>query len=114
VQNAIGTSLGVDEIADQELAALTSNAIAEKSGWPTSAAINGVNESFTKAVTTGPKAPPITTATVRSRTLPRKRNCLRTGQHEGLLAALRLARSPRSVTGSGGRCQVSERLAMGG
>jgi len=56
VQNAIGTSLGVDEIADQELAALTSNAIAEKSGWPTSAAMNGVNKSFTRAITTAPRS----------------------------------------------------------
>src|SRR5579864_196948 len=50
---------------------------AEKSGFPTSAAINGVSKSFTSAVTMAPKAPPMTTATARSTTLPRNRNSLK-------------------------------------
>src|SRR5436309_15193364 len=49
--------------------------IAEKSGLPAMAAIDGVNRSLTMAVTTAPNAPPITTATARSRTLPRITNC---------------------------------------
>src|SRR6266545_4442107 len=55
----------------------TSNWMAEKSGFPTNAAIRGVIRSFTSAVTTAPNAPPITTATARSMTLPRDRNCLK-------------------------------------
>src|SRR5581483_660523 len=54
---------------------LTVKTIAEKSGLPTMAAISGVSRSFTKAVTTAPKAAPMTTATARSTTLPRIRNC---------------------------------------
>src|SRR5579862_7494984 len=50
--------------------------ISEKSGLPTRAAMSGVIKSFTSAVTTAPKAAPSTTATARSTTLPRKRNCL--------------------------------------
>jgi hypothetical protein len=38
---------------------LTVNSIAEKSGFPTMAAINGVIRSFTNAVTTAPNATPI-------------------------------------------------------
>src|ERR1700730_3946109 len=53
------------------------NSIAEKSGFPTMAAMNGVIISLTNAVTTAPNATPITTATARSRTLPRKINCLK-------------------------------------
>src|SRR5579883_518937 len=49
---------------------------AEKSGLFTTAAISGVSRSFTKAVTTVPKAAPTTTPTARSTTLPRNRNCL--------------------------------------
>src|SRR5215471_3558544 len=56
---------------------LTVNAIAEKSGLPPSAARRGVIRSFTRAVTTAPKAPPMTTATARSITLPRSMNCLK-------------------------------------
>src|SRR5438874_7739882 len=59
------------------LVPLTVNSIAEKSGFPTMAAINGVIRSFTSAVTTAPNATPITTATARSRTLPRRINCLK-------------------------------------
>src|SRR6185312_4296705 len=51
--------------------------IPEKSGAPTIAAISGVIRSFTKAVTTAPNATPITTATAKSTTLPRIRNCLK-------------------------------------
>src|ERR1700758_3871984 len=47
----------------------------EKSGLPTTAEINGVSKSFVNAVTTPPKAAPITTPTARSTTLPRNRNC---------------------------------------
>src|ERR1017187_10024933 len=49
----------------------------EKSGLPTTAAMIGVMRSFTSAVTTAPKAPPITTATARSTTLPRITNSLK-------------------------------------
>src|SRR5690242_20713679 len=41
------------------------------------AAMSGVIRSFTNAVTTAPKAPPMTTATARSITLPRSMNCLK-------------------------------------
>src|SRR6266536_5966005 len=47
---------------------------AEKSGWATMAAISGVRTLVTKDVTTAPKAAPITTATARSITLPRRMN----------------------------------------
>src|SRR4051812_4794843 len=50
-----------------------------KSGLPPMAAISGVTTSATKAVTTAPNAAPMTTATARSTTLPRRtnsRNCL--------------------------------------
>src|SRR5215471_17098540 len=39
------------------------------------AASSGVSRSLTSAVTTAPNAPPMTTATARSITLPRNRNC---------------------------------------
>ena len=61
----------------RNLLALISKAIAEKSGLPTMAAMNGVIRSFTSAVITAPNAPPMTTATARSMTLPRSRNCLK-------------------------------------
>src|SRR4030095_6225443 len=40
------------------------------------AAMSGVSRSLTSAATTAPNAPPMTTATARSMTLPRRRNCL--------------------------------------
>src|SRR5438093_13689548 len=49
----------------------------EKSGTPPKAPIKGVTRSLTKAVTTAPNAAPITTATARSTTLPRRRNFLK-------------------------------------
>src|SRR5579859_417001 len=55
---------------------LTVREKAEKSGLPKIAAISGVRMLVTNEVTTAPKAPPITTATARSITLPRKRNFL--------------------------------------
>src|SRR5579863_3791305 len=51
--------------------------MAEKSGLPAIAAIRGVRRSFVNAVTTPPKAAPITTPTARSTTFPRNRNCLK-------------------------------------
>src|SRR5690348_13935119 len=48
----------------------------EKSGLPPMAAISGVKMLVTSAVTTAPKAAPMTTATARSTTFPRKRNFL--------------------------------------
>src|SRR5215471_10070208 len=39
--------------------------------------MSGVNRSLTSAVTTAPNAAPMTTATARSRTFPRKMNCLK-------------------------------------
>src|SRR6266404_9073360 len=51
--------------------------IAEKSGLPTRAAIRGVSRSLVNAVTTDPKAAPMTTPTARSTTLPRRMNCLK-------------------------------------
>ena len=62
---------------------LTVNTIAEKSGWATTAAMSGVSRSFTNALTTVPNAAPITTATARSMTLPRRTNCLNPCQHLG-------------------------------
>src|SRR5438270_13141404 len=56
---------------------LTVNESAEKSGLPKMAAINGVRMLLTNEVTTAPKAAPITTATAKSMTLPRKRNFLK-------------------------------------
>src|SRR5580693_9497131 len=50
--------------------------IDEKSGLPTRAAISGVSKSLVRAVTTPPKAAPITTPTAISITLPRRMNCL--------------------------------------
>src|ERR1700687_2781814 len=47
-----------------------------KLGSPNRAAMRGVMRSLTNAVTTVPKATPITTPTARSTTLPRKRNAL--------------------------------------
>ena len=55
---------------------LTVKLIFEKSGFPPIAAIRGVMRSSTKAVTTAPKATPITTPTARSTTFPFKINCL--------------------------------------
>src|SRR6476660_5840429 len=49
----------------------------EKSGLPTMAAMSGVRRSLVKAVTTDPKAAPMTTPTARSTTLPRRMNCLK-------------------------------------
>src|SRR6478672_2748153 len=60
----------------RNLLPLTVKAIAEKSGFPMIAAMSGVSRSFTSAATTAPKAPPITTATARSTTLPRSKNAL--------------------------------------
>src|SRR5438477_7139157 len=51
--------------------------IAEKSGLPTIAAINGVSRSLVKAETTVAKAAPTTTPTAMSTTLPRRMNCLK-------------------------------------
>src|SRR6478672_4151358 len=51
--------------------------IVEKSGLPTMAAMSGVRRSLVKAVTTEPKAAPMTTPTARSTTLPRRMNCLK-------------------------------------
>lgn len=48
----------------------------EKSGCFTIAAMNGVIKSFTKPVTTAPKAAPMTMPTAISTTLPLSRNCL--------------------------------------
>src|SRR3954449_9067996 len=47
-----------------------------KSGLPTIAAISGVTKLATKAVTTAPNAAPMTTATARSITLPRRMKSL--------------------------------------
>jgi len=55
----------------------TLTVIPEKSGEPTIAAMSGVSRSLTSAVTTAPNAAPITTATARSSTLPRRMNCLK-------------------------------------
>src|SRR5579863_1680992 len=55
---------------------LTVNLMAEKSGFPTIAAISGVSRSFVKAETTEANAAPITTPTAISITLPRRMNCL--------------------------------------
>ena len=77
----------------RNLLPLTVKAIAEKSGFPTIAAMSGVNKSFTSAATTAPKAPPITTATARSTTLPRIRNVL----------------NPFSIVSSVNRLRFSER-----
>ncbi len=72
----------------RNLLPLIVNSIAEKSGFPTMAAMNGVIRSLTNAVTTAPNATPITTATARSRTLPRKINCLKPcNQHIDLPSA---------------------------
>src|SRR5258706_9175686 len=60
----------------RSLLPFTVNAIAEKSGEPTIAAISGVSRSLTNAVTTAVNAAPNTTATARSTTLPRIMNCL--------------------------------------
>src|SRR5438309_3884888 len=46
--------------------------IAEKSGAPPARAISGVTRFFTTEFTTAPKATPITTATARSSTFPRR------------------------------------------
>src|ERR1700733_7054525 len=54
----------------------TVNRIAEKSGFPTSAAIRGVRRSLVSAATTAANAPPTTTPTAMSTTLPRNTNCL--------------------------------------
>ena len=48
----------------------------EKSGTLAIAAIRGVNKSETNAVTTEPKATPITIPTARSTTFPLSKNCL--------------------------------------
>src|SRR3954454_15774751 len=48
------------------------NARAEKSGLPPIAAISGVTNEATKAVTRAPNAAPMTTATASSTTLPRR------------------------------------------
>src|SRR5580692_1207945 len=50
------------------------NLMAEKSGFPTIAAINGVSRSFVKADTTEANAAPITPPTAISITLPRRRS----------------------------------------
>src|SRR5437588_7965732 len=49
----------------------------EKSSLPKMAAISGVRRSRTTALTTAPKATPMTTAIARSTTLPRNRNALK-------------------------------------
>lgn len=49
----------------------------EKSGWPPTAAIRGVTKSFTNALMTPVNAAPITTATAKSTTLPRRINFLK-------------------------------------
>src|SRR5581483_11072345 len=53
------------------------------------AAISGVIRSPTKAVTTAPKARPMTTATARSTRFPRRRNALKSFT-PGTLEALRI------------------------
>src|ERR1035438_2657755 len=55
----------------------TEKEIAVKSGLPATRAMRGLIRSLTRAVTTVPKAAPITTPTARSTTLPRKMNCLK-------------------------------------
>src|ERR1039458_7779493 len=47
-----------------------------KSGLPAISAMRGLMMSFTSAVTTVPKAAPMTTPTAKSTTLPRRTNCL--------------------------------------
>lgn len=49
----------------------------EKSGVPPMAAISGVIISLTSEVTMAPKAAPMTTATAKSTTFPRRINCLK-------------------------------------
>ena len=56
---------------------LTVNVSLEKSDLPKMAPTSGVIRSATRAVTTAPKATPMTTATARSTTLPRKMNSLK-------------------------------------
>src|SRR6266852_4059615 len=51
--------------------------MAEKSGLPTMAAINGVSRSLVNALTTVANAAPITTPTAISTTFPRRMNCLK-------------------------------------
>jgi hypothetical protein len=48
----------IDEVTDQKLTALSSNAMAEKSGCLTIAAISGARRSLTKEATTVPNAAP--------------------------------------------------------
>jgi hypothetical protein len=60
---------------------LTVNASAEKSGLPTIAAINGVIKSFTSAVTTAPKAAPITHGDGEIENVAPQHELLKTLQH---------------------------------
>src|SRR5262249_51138658 len=52
-------TIALTKSPSRNLLPLISNWITEKSGFPTSAAINGVIKSLTRAVTTAPKAPPM-------------------------------------------------------
>src|SRR5580704_10453285 len=74
----------------------TLKAMEEKSGLPTIATINGVSRSLVRAVTTPPKAAPITTPTAKSTTFPRRMNCLNPLSIKDLLKAV--ARVPLAQT----------------
>src|SRR5216683_5480342 len=79
---------------------------AAKLGLPMSAAMNGVRIFVTSAVMTAPNAPPITTATARSMTFPRTRNCLKPlNMGEDLLSCSEeiLAPKDREIGSSGNR-----------
>ena len=72
------------------------NVSAEKSWLPKMAAMSGVMMSATSAAMTAPNAMPMTTATARSTTFPRKQKCLELLEHRASLPcrfALDLARS---------------------
>src|SRR5258708_26079543 len=79
---------------------------AAKLGLPMSAAMNGVRIFVTSAVMTAPNPPPITTATARSMTFPRTRNCLKPlNMGEDLLSCSEeiLAPKDREIGSSGNR-----------
>ena len=66
----------------RNLLLLIVNVRPEKSGLPKIAAMSGVRMSATKAVTTAPNAAPMTTATARSTTLPRRMKSLEALDHD--------------------------------
>src|SRR5205807_825158 len=91
----------------------TVNWTAEKSGLPTIAAMSGVSKSVVSAVTTPPKAAPITTPTAISTTFPRRMNFLNPLSIMVGLPQFKCGQCKAGTAGGQGRYETVELLLDG-